>query len=111
MDDLIYLIKESYTRDEIGQMVPKETARAVWASVSSVTRAEWRDGGQNGLQPQLVAITPVVNYEGEKIVQMGDGEKAERYGVYRTYFPPDSDMIELYMEKKVGVYVKKSEGG
>lgn len=106
MDDLIYLIKESYTQDEIGQMVPNETARAVWASVRSVTREEWRDGGQNGLQPQLVVITPTINYEGEKIVQIGDGELAERYGVYRTYSPPNSDMIEMYLEKKTGVYAK-----
>lgn len=106
MDDLIYLIKESYTRDEIDQMVPKETARAVWASVSSVTRAEWRDGGQQGLQPQLMIVTPIVNYEGEQIVQIGDGENTKRYGVYRTYLPNDSDMIELYLEKKAGVYAK-----
>ena len=111
MDDLIYLIKESYTQDEIGQKVPNETVRTVWASIRSVTRAEWRDGGQNGLQPQLVAVTPAVNYEREKIVQIGDGESAERYGIYRTYFPPDSDVVELYMEKKAGVYVKKSQSG
>lgn len=102
MDDLITLIKEGYTRDEIGQMVPMETSRQVWAHLQSVTRAEWADAGQKGMQPQLVAITPIVNYDGESIVQLGVGESAKRYSVYRTYFGPDTDSIELYLERKAG---------
>lgn len=102
MDDLITLIKEGYTRDEIGQMVPGETSRQVWAHLQSVTRAEWADAGQKGMQPQLVAITPIVNYDGESIVQLGVGESAKRYSVYRTYFGPDTDSIELYLERKAG---------
>lgn len=102
MDDLITLIKEGYTRDEIGQMVPVETSRQVWAHLQSVTRAEWADAGQKGMQPQLVAITSIVNYDGESIVQLGVGESAKRYSVYRTYFGPDTDSIELYLERKAG---------
>lgn len=102
MDDLITLIKEEYVKDEIGQMVPVETARQVWAHLQSVTRAEWADAGQKGMQPQLVAITPIVNYDGENIVQLGEGASAKRYAVYRTYFGPDTDSIELYLERKAG---------
>ena len=103
MDDLIYLISQTYTEDEMGQMVPSETQTPVWAHIQSVTRAEWTDAGQRGLQPQLVAITPMVNYNGESIVQIGTGEHAKRYAVYRTFFGPDTDQIELYLERKVGV--------
>lgn len=103
MDDLIYLIAETFSRDKLGQMIPEETSRAVWASIQSVKRAEWIDAGQKGLQPQLVAVTPIVNYSGEEIVQIGDGDAAKRYGVYRTFFRSESDMIELYLERKVGV--------
>ena len=103
MDDLIYLISETYVSDEIGQLVPGEQAIPVWAHLQSVTRSEWYDAGQNGLQPQLVAITPIVNYNGESIVQIGDGEQAKRYSVYRTFFGPDTDSIELYLERKAGV--------
>lgn len=102
MDDLITLIKEEYVKDEIGQMVPVETSRQVWARLQSVTRAEWADAGQSGMQPQLVAVSPIVNYDGESIVQLGHGENAKRYAVYRTYFGPNSDTIELYLERKVG---------
>ena len=103
MDDLIVLIAQRYQKDAIGNLLPVETATPVWAHLQSVTRAEWADAGQNGLQPQLVAVTPIVNYSGEKVVQIGSGESAQRYAVYRTYFGPDSDTIELYLERKAGV--------
>ena len=61
MDDLILLISESYRKDAIGNVTVTETATSVWAHLQSVTRAEWADAGQNGLQPQLVAVTPIVN--------------------------------------------------
>lgn len=103
MDDLIYLVAQTYTTDALKQKIPSETVTPVWATIQSVTRAEFADAGQVGLQPQLVAITPIVNYSGEKIVQIGDGENAARYGVYRTFFGPNSDVIELYLERKVGL--------
>lgn len=103
MDDLIYLIAETFEPDDLAQMIPTETSRAVWASIQSVKRAEWMDAGQKGLQPQLVAVTPFVNYEGEEIVQIGEGDKAKRYGIYRTFLQSGNDMIELYLERKAGV--------
>ena len=103
MDELIYLIWEEYQPDAIGQMVPIETLAPIWAHLQSVTRAEWSSAGQNGLQPQIVAITPRVNYSGEEVVQIGEGDASKRYGVYRTYAPPDSDQIELYLERKAGI--------
>ena len=99
MDDLILLIAESYKKDAIGNVTVTETTTSVWAHLQSVTR----DAGQNGLQPQLVAVTPIVNYSGEQIVQIGSGENARRYAVYRTYLDPDNDSIELYLERKAGV--------
>jgi hypothetical protein len=48
-------------------------------------------------------VTPIVNYNGEQIVQIGSGENARRYAVYRTYLDPDNDSIELYLERKAGV--------
>lgn len=104
MDDLVYLIGVAYTEDEIGQLVPMETERAVWASIQSVTRAEWAQAGQAGLNPELVLTMPRVNYNGQKIVELRkDCGQVVRYGVYRTYFDRDSDEIELYLEQKAGV--------
>lgn len=106
MDDLIYLVEQLYTQDSIGQLIPSENVRPVWAQIRSITRAEWYDGGQKGMQPQLVVVTPSVNYNGETVVEMERNGKRVRYGVYRTYMPSGSDEIELYLERKAGIYVK-----
>ena len=99
MDDVIKLIKQAYTKDTIGQGVPNESSREVFASINSVSRSEWSAAGVNGLKPSFVATTPSINYEGEMIVELS----GERYSVYRTYLKKDSDEIELYLERKVGV--------
>lgn len=99
MDDLIYLASERYEKDSIGQMVPMESYRAIWADIRSITRSEWANAGQSGLNPQLVAITPVANYDGEDIALV----RKRKYGIYRTYLPPNSDEIELYLELKAGL--------
>lgn len=104
MDDLVYLIGVVYSEDEIGQLVPMETEQAAWASIQSVTRAEWAQAGQAGLNPELVLTMPRANYSGQNIVELRkDCGQPVRYGVYRTYFGRDSDEIELYLEQKAGV--------
>lgn len=100
---VVYLVAETYQQDSLKQQVPVETSNPVWARLQSVTRSEWVSAGQQGLNPQIVAVTAFVNYNGEKIVQIGEGETAQRYGVYRTYRLVDSDEIELYLEQKAGV--------
>lgn len=99
MDDLIYLIALSYSQDEIGQMVATERRTPVWASIQSVSRAEWMQAGQQGLNPSLMVSTPIVNYSSEEQVEVG----GKRYAVYRTYFNRNSDMVELYLTEKAGI--------
>ena len=103
MDDLIVLIQETYTQNSFSGQVPAETETSVWASIRSATRSEWEAAGQNGINPSIVIRTPRVNYNGEKTVEVG----GQRYGIYRTYFPADSDEIELYCEEKVGTNIKE----
>lgn len=98
MDDVVTLICETYADDGIKQKIPTETTREVFASVSSASRAEWRNAGLNGLQPSFVAVMPIVNYDGEKLVEW----RGVRYAVYRTYFRADSDEIEIYLEERTG---------
>ena len=97
MDELITLISETFETDAIGQRIPIETMREVLAHISSVSRSEWVQAGQNGLKPALVAVTPVSNYADEKTVVI----RGKRYSVYRSYFTYDADTIELYLEEKV----------
>lgn len=98
MDDVIKLISSVYTKDSLGQEIPTETAREVFASVQSVSRAEWQSAGQNGLRPAFVAVTPLINYAGELTAEW----RGKRFTVYRTFFKNETDEIELYLEEKVG---------
>ena len=99
MDDLISLITTTYVTDELSQRVPSETSVDVWATISTVTRDEFFDGGQIGITPDIMVSTPTVNYNGQ--------DKAEvngiKYYIYRTYTPNGSDYIELYLAKRAGI--------
>lgn len=99
MDDLITLVGETFAQNEIGEQIATETRTAVWAHLRSVSASEYFAGGKIGLQPDIVAITPVSNYNGEKIVEYN----GKGYAVYRTYFPENSDDIELYLEVRTGL--------
>ena len=50
--EVITLVSQTYTQDDIGQQVPAETERQVYCNVSSITMNEWYEAGRNGLQPQ-----------------------------------------------------------
>lgn len=99
MDGVAKLIKENYVQDEIGQMVPSETETEIYVEILSVTRSEWAAASRDGLNPAIMLRTQRLNYLGERIAEL----EGVRYGVYRTYTPPDSDLIEIYLEEKAGV--------
>lgn len=100
MDGVAYLIRTSYKKDEFSQRIPDSEMRLeIMVTVESVSRREWMEAGRNGLSPEFVAKTAAINYSGEKVVEY----EGIRYAVYRTYNPPESDEIELYLQKKVGV--------
>ena len=97
MDGIVELISRSYTTDALQQRVAVETSREVWAHISSVSRSEFFQAGQNGLKPEVVVTTPLVNYCGEELCNIG----SKRYHIYRTYFSDRTDEIELYCEERV----------
>ena len=99
MDGVAKLIKETYIQDEIGQLIPSETEAEIYVEILSVTRSEWAAASRDGLNPAIVLRTQRINYSGERIAVL----EGVRYGVYRTYAPPDSDLIEIYLEEKAGV--------
>lgn len=97
MDDLIELVSLTFTTDALKQRVPVEIQRSIWAHIQSVSKSEWFQGGQNGLQPSLVVDTNIANYQNEKTAIV----HGKRYTIYRTYFSDQTDTIELYLEEQV----------
>lgn len=94
---VITLVGSQMTQDAYGVWKATETQRDVFAQVDSVTRAEFFEGGRNGLNPELRFTMFFADYCGEDTVI----HAGKAYSVYRTY-QGRTDTIELYAERKGG---------
>lgn len=119
-NDVCYLLKDSYTTDELGQRIASVKARPVYCEISSVTGTEWFSGSQNGIRPELRVTIFRYEYDNEETVNIGgccNGcgiEGGRNYTVYRTYWKrpelsvgghitgPEFDELELYLERRAG---------
>lgn len=95
--DVCNLISTTKAQDDYGVWRDTEISREVFCQVDSVTRAEFFEGGRNGLNPQFRFTMFAADYEDEPIVEYN----GKRYSVYRTFFGK-TDNIELYVERKGG---------
>ena len=93
----IKLISNAYTCDDIGQFVPTESEKSVFALVRSVSQSEFFNAGENGFKPDKVFDVLVTEYDGQVRVKCDD----DIYSIYRSYIN-DNGRIELYAEKRVG---------
>lgn len=97
MDHVIKLVATTTVKDEYGVDRTVKTARGVFCKVRSASRAEFFDGGRNGLNPEYSFVMFAADYQGETIVEY----EGKTYSVYRTY-RTDADYIEIYVERKGG---------
>ena len=95
--DVINLISETRTQDDYGRWIATKTSKQVMCQVDSITRAEFFEGGRNGLNPEFKFTMFFGDYSGESIVEY----QGKTYTVYRTYLRR-TDIIELYVERKGG---------
>ena len=103
--DVVTLVSYTQTQDDYGVWRKSKTERDVFCSVDSVTRAEFFEGGRNGLNPEYRITMFYGDYQGEtEIVYNGAA-----YAVYRTYHAK-TDEIEVYVERKGGVNVVVTDG-
>ena len=100
--EVITLLTTTRTQDAYGVWTETATGRDVFCQVDSVTRAEFFEGGRNGLNPQYRFTMFCGDYNGETVVIYKDLP----YSVYRTYLAR-TDTIELYVERKGGTNGKK----
>lgn len=96
---IVKLVKETITHGNYGQEIITETSSTVFGRLYSVTRNEWTDAGQRGVEANFRLDVYTFEYNGEKIVEL-DGV---RYGVYRTYIRVNEDITELYLHTVNGV--------
>ena len=98
MDAVLILVGKTRTQDEYGMWKEAPTERQIFCQVESVTRAEFFDGGRNGLNPEFQFTVFAGDYAGETVCKYED----KQYGIYRTYRVPGTDYMELYAERKGG---------
>ena len=94
---VITLLSSTWANDQNG--VPRETIteRTVFCQVNSVTRAEFFEGGRNGLNPEYTMTMFSGDYNGETMLKYN----GKTYSIYRTYYGRN-DTLELYVERKGG---------
>lgn len=74
--------------------------REIPARKSGVIRSEFYAGGHEGLKPEIQFTIFNAEYRGEKeLIWNG-----EAYVIYRTYPVRDTDDLEIYVGRKVGVH-------
>lgn len=97
--EIITLETPKYKQDSLNQYVPDGvTTRDIYCNVKSITRAEWSAAANHGLKAACCVTVWADEYQGETVAILG----GVRYGVYRT-FQPNSEDMELYLERKTGV--------
>lgn len=105
MDDVLQLIKSTYTKNKYGVSTATEEKRQVFCKCNSINQKEFFEAGRNGLNPTYRFIVAAVDYEEEIIVEYN----SKRYAVYRTYHIPGTDYMELYVERQGGTNGKKGD--
>lgn len=95
--NVIYLVSDTYSKDEYGVLRKQTTERKVFCQIDSVTRNEWYEGGRSGLNPEYRMTMFRYDYDGEKVLKYSD----VYYTIYRTYIARN-DEIELYVERREG---------
>ena len=102
--DVIYLLDTVKNQNKYGVWVETQISREVFCQVDSVTRAEFFEGGRNGLNPEYRITMFFGDYNGERDVVYN----GKAYSVYRTY-KGRKDEIELYVQRKGGSNGKESQ--
>lgn len=95
--ELLTLISAEYASDEIGQSIPTEITRTVFACPKSISFNEFAEAGKVGIQPQWKMEMFPHDYHNEQFAEY----QGVRYSVYRTYRRND-ETVELYLERRVG---------
>ena len=103
--DVIKLISSTKTQDEYGVWKETLTERQVFCNVTSISAAEFFEGGRNGLNPSYRMIVFDGDYQGETMLKYN----GKTYAIYRTY-RSRNDELELYVERKGGTNGKGETG-
>lgn len=89
-DKIIYLITETKSENELGDIIIEKNYRKTYAAKKSIGQNEFYQAAATGLRPEVTFIIWTREYKGEQFLKFGDKE----YSIIRT-FEPNSEEIEL----------------
>jgi SPP1 family predicted phage head-tail adaptor len=95
-DNELFLISNTYAKDNIGNQIPSEVKTPVLCSVKSVSRNEFYNAATIGLNPSVVFVIHGYEYDGQTNIEY----EGERYKVLRTY-SVNFEELELTAEKVI----------
>ena len=98
MDDVLILLTPTQAKNEYGVDEETYTSRQIFCQVESVSRAEFFGAGRNGLNPEYKFTVFSGDYCGEPVCKF----HGQSYAIYRTFFVPGTDTVELYVERRGG---------
>ena len=96
MNELLYLISQTYAIDENSNNVAVPSELAVYGTKMSVSQSEFFAAAQNNIRSEIKFKIWKLDYNGERKARI-DGKI---YDIYRTYTV--DDYIELYLSTKAG---------
>lgn len=102
MDEILTLVSYAYAKDSYGVDRKTPSTRDVFCQVESVTRMEFYDAGRNGLNPEFKFTVFAGDYAGESVCRF----RGLQYSVYRTYYIPGTDYLELTVQREGGTNVE-----
>lgn len=87
-NDVLYLVAETITENEIGDFVETSTETMVFCERKSIRQSEFYQAAANGLKPEIAFSIYSFEYNDEKKIKYND----KLYNVIRTYQVNDDDL-------------------
>ena len=75
--EVIYLVKETYTSDALGNQVPTTASTKVYAKKQSVRSSTFYAASQSGFKPEAEFVIRKIEYSGQQLLDWND----ERYSI------------------------------
>ena len=96
-DNVATLYSAVETQDDYGNIIETLTGKQVYVKPRSVYSNDFYAAATTGLKPEVVLELFFADYNGEKTVQYNGID----YEVIRAYQKPESDVLELTLERAI----------
>lgn len=110
IDIVLKLIGQTETgTDQFLQPITTKTETEVIAASVPVSRSEFYQAGQLGINPEFEFIINPAEYSGEKEAELTENGTTRRLRIYRTY-ERNADEMELYCTDAAGLNPRPAPG-